>query len=105
MLNLSAFWYYAQPAAALPGAEVILGLQCIASSLQEFWRNSIARGGFFVSFAGTIMMMFMLLSKGLVISLFCEAFYTLLFMGLQLHLWAALGYILCVLRSCSMSFL
>lgn len=86
MLNLSAFGCYVQPAAALPGAEGLLGLQCIASILQGSCKDHVADGGFFVPFAGTIMLRFMLLSKGLVISVFCEGFYTLLFMGLQLHL-------------------
>lgn len=87
MLNLSAFWCYAQPAAALPGAEVILGLQCMVSSLQGSCKQlHVAGGGFFLTFSGTVMLMFMLLSKGLIFSVFYDAFYILLFMGLQLHL-------------------
>lgn len=71
----------------LPFQVQILGLLCTASSLQGCCKEfHVANGGFFVPFAGTIMLMFMLLSKGLVISVFYEAFYTLLFLGLQLPL-------------------
>lgn len=91
MSNLSAFWCYARPAAALPGAEAVSGLQCIVSSLQGSCKElHAADGGYFLPFAGAIMLMFMLLSKGLVISVFYGAFYTLLFTGLQLHLRPAL---------------
>lgn len=102
MLNLSAFWCYAQTAAALPGAEAILGLQCTASSLQRSCQElHVPDGGSFLPLAGQPLM---LLSKGLVISVFYEALYALLFLRLQLHLGAALGCVLCVLSGFSMSF-
>lgn len=56
MLNLFAFWCWAQPAASLPDAEAILGLQCIVRSLQGSCKElHVADGYFSLTFAGTVM--------------------------------------------------
>lgn len=63
----------------------MLSAVCCQQPLGSWGEWHVTEGGFFLLFPGKTELMFSLLPKGLVISVLSEMHYTLLFVGLQLH--------------------